>query len=401
GALVSLGCLIMRKCHHGTCPVGIATQRPELREKFAGQPEHLMRYLLFIAEEARELMAELGYRSINEMIGHVERLSMSKAIEHYKAQGLDFSAIFHKPDCATDENVRLTAPQEDTRLAAQKDWAIIEQVQNAIDTGTPIGITGEIRNQDRTFGTILSSTIAKKYGQAGLPDDTITINLTGSAGQSFGAFLAHGVTLKITGDANDYVGKGLSGGKIIVSKPANASYPGRSNIIVGNTLLYGATGGELYANGLAGERFAVRNSGATAVVEGVGDHGCEYMTGGKVVVLGKTGVNFAAGMSGGLAYVFDDQQLFDTRCNLDMVDLEFVHSDDDKAFLFETITKHYEHTNSSLAKWILENWDAQVGRFVKVFPVDYRKALARMKNKAQRADDFESPGEEVFSGEKK
>ncbi len=397
GALVSLGCLIMRKCHHGTCPVGIATQRPELRKKFAGQPEHLMRYLLFIAEEARELMAELGYRSINDMIGHVERLSTSTAIDHYKAKGLDLSAIFHKPDCATDDTIRLSNPQEDLRLAAQKDWGIIEACRPAIDKGTPISLTETIRNQDRTFGTILSSTIAKQHGQAGLPDDTISINLTGSAGQSFGAFLARGVTLRLVGSANDYVGKGLSGGKIIISKPADAGYPARSNIIVGNTLLYGATGGELYANGLAGERFAVRNSGATAVVEGVGDHGCEYMTGGKVVVLGETGVNFAAGMSGGLAYVYDTTQLFDTRCNLDMVDLEFVHTDADTDFLFETITKHYKYTNSSLAKWILDNWAAQVGRFVKVFPVDYRKALERMKNKAQRADDFESPGEEVFS----
>ena len=319
-----------------------------------------------------------------------------------KASGIDLAPLLapaQKP--REDTGVYCQTSQDHGLDRALDNTHLIRLSKVALEKGERVEFELPINNTHRTVGTLLSHQIVKRWGEFGLPDDTIHARFGGSAGQSFGAWLARGVTLELVGDANDYVGKGLSGGYIVVYPPPKSSFVPEHNILVGNVVLYGATGGRAFFRGAAAERFAIRNSGVWTVVEGVGAHGCEYMTGGKVVVLGKTGVNFAAGMSGGLAYVFDDQQLFDTRCNLDMVDLEFVHSDDDKAFLFETITKHYEHTNSSLAKWILENWDAQVGRFVKVFPVDYRKALARMKNKAQRADDFESPGEEVFSGEKK
>ncbi|NLF30898.1 MAG: glutamate synthase large subunit, partial [Planctomycetes bacterium] len=314
-ALVAMGCVLMRKCHLGTCPVGIATQNPALRGRYTGQPEHLERYMFFVAEDVRRRMAALGFRTVDEMIGRADRLDTAKAIDHYKARGLDFSAIFHRPALGEGASLRRTRRQADT-LAGHTDWAWIQPVREAIDRGERIVLRSKIRNVHRTVGTILSSRLVKACGPDGLADDTVTIELTGSAGQSFGAFLTRGVTLKLTGDSNDYLGKGLSGGRIIVRTPPEAPLVSHENIIVGNTLLYGATGGEAFIGGMAGERFAVRNSGATAVVEGVGDHGCEYMTGGVVVVLGATGRNFAAGMSGGVAYVLDDQQLFDTRCNL-------------------------------------------------------------------------------------
>ncbi|MCD4825329.1 MAG: glutamate synthase large subunit [Phycisphaerae bacterium] len=394
--LVSLGCVIMRKCHHGTCPVGIATQDPELRKRFAGAPEHIERYMLFVAEEVRGIMAELGFRKFEDMIGHADILSQHKAVEHYKARGLDFSAIFHVPENPGGKPVRLARSQPD-RLKDHLDWTILKKAAPAIQDKKPVKIQMAVRNQHRTVGAILSNKIACKWGANGLPDGTLDITLRGSAGQSFGAFLAAGVTLRLIGDSNDYLGKGLSGGRIIVQTPPEATYIAQDNIIVGNTLLYGGTSGEVYINGLAGERFAVRNSGVTAVVEGVGDHGCEYMTGGKVVILGKTGRNFAAGMSGGIAYVLDEQQLFDTLCNLDMVDLENVWQEDDKAFLRQAITRHVEYTDSRHGKWILEHWQSMVGRFVKVIPVDYRKVLERLRQHDHREGEFAPATEEVFT----
>ncbi|HET6430086.1 MAG TPA: glutamate synthase large subunit [Phycisphaerae bacterium] len=394
-ALVALGCVLMRKCHHGTCPVGIATQDPDLRKRFAGKPEHLHRYLLFVAEEVRRIMAELGFRTFDEMVGRVDRLRTRRAVEHYKARGLDFSAILAPPDSSGGQAIRRVRTQSDP-LAGHLDWTLLEKVAGAIETGRKVSIEMPIRNVHRTVGAILSNRIVTARGSEGLPDGTIELNFTGSAGQSFGAFLAPGVTLKLTGDANDYLGKGLSGGRIVVVTPPEAPFDPHENIIVGNTLLYGATRGEVFINGLAGERFAVRNSGAVAVVEGVGDHGCEYMTGGTVVVLGRTGRNFAAGMSGGTAYVLDEHQLFDTLCNLDMVDLESVWRPEDRQVLRELIEQHYNRTRSPQAQRILRQWREMVGRFVKVMPIDYRKALQRLQDREQRQTEFTPATEEVF-----
>ncbi len=394
-ALVALGCILMRKCHLGTCPAGIATQNPELRNCFIGKPEHLTRYMMFIAEEVREIMAELGFRKFQDMVGRSDMLEMSKAIKHWKAKGLDLSAMLYQPKPAEGQHRHLVRPQL-SKLDDHIDWKIIEAVKEGIETGKKVTAEFEVRNQNRTLGTILSNAVVKKYGPDGLPDDTIEIILRGSAGQSFGAFLAKGITLRLIGDSNDYVGKGLSGGRIIVRVPENSTFIAHENIIVGNTLLYGATGGEMFINGVTGERFAVRNSGAVAVVEGVGDHGCEYMTNGTVVVIGKTGRNFAAGMSGGIAYVFDELQLFDTLCNLDMVDLESVWRDEDKKVLHGLISKHCELTGSKRGKWILDSWPNMVGRFVKVMPVDYRKALERLKDKELSKTDNAPATEEVY-----
>jgi len=396
-SIVSLGCILMRKCHLGTCPVGIATQDGDLRNRFAGKPEHLQRFMLFVAEEVRQIMAELGFRTVEEMVGRVERLSCRKAVDHFKARGLDFSAIFAKGDTSDGRAIRLTRPQTDM-TTGNLDWQILEQVGGSIETGETVAIEMPIRNVDRTVGAILSNRIVTARGSAGLPDGTIEVKLTGSAGQSFGAFLAPGVTLRLIGDANDYLGKGLSGGRIVVQTPPGSPFAPHENIAVGNTLLYGATSGEAFVNGLAGERFAVRNSGATAVVEGVGDHGCEYMTNGTVVVLGRTGRNFAAGMSGGVAYVLDEHQLFDTLCNLDMVDLESVWQEEDKRVLRDLISRHHEWTGSERAEHILQNWRERVGRFVKVMPIDYRKAMERLRQQERRHTEFTPATEEVFHG---
>jgi len=396
-ALVSLGCILMRKCHTGACPVGIATQMPELRCRFKGDPSHLERFMLFVAEEARGIMADLGFRRFEDMVGRVEHLSTRKAVDHWKARGLDFSALFRRPDAADGRGIRLARTQKVT-ITDNLDWKILDKVAPAIDSGEQVALELPIRNVNRTVGAILSNRIVKVHGSAGLPDGTIELTFRGSAGQSFGAFLAPGVTMKLIGDSNDYLGKGLSGGRIVVVTPGGSPFEAHENIIVGNTLLYGATVGEVFINGLAGERFAVRNSGVVAVVEGVGDHGCEYMTGGRVVVLGGTGRNFAAGMSGGIAYVLDEQQLFDTLCNLDMVDLETVWQDEDKEFLRERIEKHYEWTGSAQARRILDRWREMVGKFVKVMPIDYRKALERMRVKENRAAESVAATEEVFHG---
>jgi len=394
-ALVTLGCTLLRKCHEGACVYGIATQDPELRKRFAGKPEYLQRYMLFVAEEVRQIMARLGFRTFQEMIGRVDRLRMRKAIDHWKAKGLDLSPILKRPQTRGENAIRLTTSQS-RKIDDHLDWKILKAVQDAIEHKKKISLEFPIRNTDRTIGAILSNRIVRKHGQQGLPDGTIELTFRGSAGQSFGAFLAPGVTLRLIGESNDYLGKGLSGGRIVVQTPPGSLFTAHENIIVGNTVLYGATGGEVFINGVAGERFAVRNSGVTAVVEGLGDHGCEYMTGGTVVVLGQTGCNFAAGMSGGIAYVLDEMQLFDTLCNLDMVELESVWRTEDKQLLYELISRHFHWTNSKRAQQILEAWPDMVGKFVKVVPIDYRKALQKMRAAEQRDTETTPATEEVF-----
>ncbi len=396
-ALVTLGCTLLRKCHEGACAFGIATQDPELRARFAGKPEYIERFMYFIAAEVRQIMAQLGFRKFEDMIGRVEHLSVHKAIDHWKAKGLDFSAIFYRPDISDGRAIHLSS-QQPVKIDDHIDWQILEKAKAAIEQKKSVSIKMPIRNTNRTVGAILSNRIVKKHGSQGLPDGTIEIVFHGSAGQSFGAFLVPGVTLKLIGESNDYLGKGLSGGRIIVKTPENSHFMAHENIIVGNTLLYGATSGEAFINGVAGERFAVRNSGAIAVVEGVGDHCCEYMTGGTIVVLGQTGCNFAAGMSGGVAYVLDEMQLFDTLCNLDMVELESVWKEEDKRLLQNLIERHLKFTGSLRAQSILDVWADVVGKFVKVVPIDYRKALEKMRAAEQRDTDTTPATEEVFYG---
>ena len=403
--LIAAGCIMMRKCHLNTCPVGVATQDPVLRRRFKGQPEHIINYFFFVAEEVRELMAEMGYRTFDEMIGQVQMLDQHRLLEHWKAKGLDFSRLFTKPHAPRGVNVYKCEPQ-DHRIDRILDRKLIAQAQAALDRGAPVEITSAIKNTDRTVGAMLSGEIAKRYGHAGLPDNTIHIQLAGTAGQSFGAWLAHGVTLDLEGDANDYVGKGLSGGRIVVRPPHDAGIVPEESIVVGNTVLYGAISGECYFRGVAGERFAVRNSGAVAVVEGAGDHCCEYMTGGVVVVLGRTGRNFAAGMSGGIAYVLDEDGTFPSRCNMAMVELEPVPDEEDinarfyghagdldghgrvevmsdmsrfdarRLYLF--IARHARFAGSRRAAHILENWSEYLPKFRKVMPLEYRRALKEM-----------------------
>jgi glutamate synthase domain-containing protein 2/glutamate synthase domain-containing protein 3 len=370
--LVALGCILMRVCHLNTCPVGIATQDPVLRKKFAGQPEHVVRFFHFVAEEVRELMAQLGFRRFEDMIGRVDRLEPRDVSGHWKAKGLDLSDLLHKPD--VPYATRWTTRQ-DHGLDAALDLRLIELARPALERGEPVEIRLPIRNVQRTVGTILGSELSRRHGLAGLPEDTIRIHFTGSAGQSIGAFLPHGISLFVEGDANDYCGKGLSGGKLAVRAPASAGYDPAENIIVGNVVLYGATGGEAYFNGVAGERFCVRNSGAHAVVEGVGDHGCEYMTGGRVVILGPTGRNFGAGMSGGIAYVLDEAGEFPARCNLEMIELETITAEDAETIL-RLVRRHFQYTRSRLADEVLRKWQTMAGKFVKVFPTDYKRALS-------------------------
>jgi glutamate synthase domain-containing protein 2/glutamate synthase domain-containing protein 3 len=372
--LISMGCIMMRKCHLNTCPVGIATQDPELRKKFQGKPEDVINFFFFIAEQVREYMAQLGFRTFDEMVGRVDMLDARAAIDHWKAKGLDLSLILYNPPTPSRVARRCVQPQ-DHGLKDALDYKLIDHARDAIDNGTPVEIKLPIRNVHRTVGAMLSGEIARKHGSEGLPPDTIKFQFTGSAGQSFGAFLAKGVTLELEGDCNDYVGKGLSGGKLIVYPPRNSTFLPEENILIGNVVLYGATSGEAFFNGMAGERFAVRNSGATAVVEGLGDHGCEYMTNGLVLVLGKTGRNFAAGMSGGIAYVLDEKGDFaEKRCNTAAVDLEPV-ANGDVQVLYDLIASHVACTGSPRGKWILENWETMVPRFIKVFPHEYKRVL--------------------------
>jgi glutamate synthase (NADPH) large chain len=373
--LIALGCVMMRKCHLNTCPVGIATQDPALRKKFAGTPEHVIEFFFFIAEELREIMAKLRLRSVDEMVGRVDRLKMRDGIDHWKARGLDLSSILYNPPAPSRVGRRCLIAQ-DHGLEAALDYKLIDHAADSIENGTPAEFRLPIRNVHRTVGAMLSGEVARKYGSAGLPDDTIRFHFTGSAGQSFGAFLSRGVTLTLEGDANDYAGKGLSGGRLVVFPPQGSTFVAEDNILVGNVALYGATGGEAFFNGMAGERFAVRNSGATAVVEGVGDHGCEYMTKGLVVVLGRTGKNFGAGMSGGLAFVIDETGEFRERlCNRTIVDLESVVDPRDVDLVHQLIEKHTRLTGSVRGRWILSNWYGILPRFVKVFPHEYKRVL--------------------------
>ena len=369
--LVALGCILMRVCHLNTCPVGIATQNAELRKRFAGLPEHVVQYLFFVAEEVREYMAKLGFRRMDEMVGRVDRLGVDASVQHWKAKGLDFSQLLHKPD--VPHAIR-HCQQQDHGLERALDMRLLEMAKPALERGEAVEIHLPIRNTERTVGTILGSELSRKHGEAGLPDDTITFHFKGSAGQSFGAFVPRGITLFVHGDTNDYCGKGLSGGKIIVRVPEGASFDPAENIVTGNVVLYGATAGEAYFQGVAGERFCVRNSGAHAVVEGVGDHGCEYMTGGRVVVLGGTGRNFGAGMSGGFAYVLDLDGSFPSRANTERVDLETLGADDEDA-IQRLVRRHYEYTRSERAEEVLRKWNSYAPRFVKVFPKDLKMAL--------------------------
>ncbi len=383
--LISLGCIMLRKCHLNTCSVGIATQDPDLRKMFAGKPEYVINYFFFVAEELREIMAEMGFRTINEMVGRMDRLDTREAVAHWKAQGLDFSKLLHKPE-VPDSVATYRCEEQDHGLERALDNELIELCVDAIDMKKTVSLDLPISNRNRTVGTTLSYEIAKRHGMESLPDDTIRINFSGSAGQSFSAFLAKGVTMRVHGDANDYFAKGLSGGKVIIAPPPESEFSPEENIIVGNVVLYGATGGKAFIRGVAGERFAVRNSGAETVVEGVGDHGCEYMTRGKVVVLGPTGRNFAAGMSGGEAFVLDEKGTFSALCNREMVGLESVEDPDDISELRSLIEEHYEHTGSANARRVLDDWDAMLPKFVKVMPYDYKRILMERAAAAVAAD---------------
>jgi glutamate synthase (NADPH/NADH) large chain len=377
--LVVMGCVMMRVCHLNTCPVGVATQDPELRKRFAGKPEFVENFFRFIAEEVREYMAKLGFRTMDEMIGRIDRLDVKPALDHWKARGLDFSAILHRPEVGPEVAIRKVRRQDHGLTKSLDGTVLIPGCRPALEQGERVSLRLPIKNVHRTVGTLLGYEVTSRYGAEGLPDDTIRLHFTGSAGQSFGAFVPRGITLTLEGDANDYLGKGLSGGRIIAVPPRGSTFVPEENILVGNVVLYGATSGEAFFRGVAGERFAVRNSGALAVVEGVGDHGCEYMTGGRVVILGRTGRNFAAGMSGGIAYVLDEEGDFERRCNKGMVDLEPLAEREDLDLVQDLIRKHAECTGSTLAGKILANWDHIHSKFVKVMPRDYKRAVAAMK----------------------
>jgi len=382
--LVVMGCVMMRVCHLDTCPVGIATQNPKLRAKFTGRPEDVVNFFTFIAQEVREYLAQLGYSSLDEIIGRTDLLDVRKAVDHWKAQGLDFSAILYRPEVGPEVATRCVR-QQDHGLEKALDQKLLELAAPALERGEKVTIEMPIRNVNRTVGTILGSEVTRRYGFSGLPDDTITLRFTGSAGQSFGAFLPSGITMWLEGDANDYIAKGLSGGKIIVYPPRGSTFVPEENILIGNVALYGATSGSLFARGVAGERFCVRNSGAMAVVEGTGDHGCEYMTGGRVVILGPTGRNFAAGMSGGIAYVYDPDGDFPIRCNLEMVDLEPLEEPEDLDLVRGLMERHREYTGSTVADRLLRQWPGVARKFVKVMPKDYKRALQEQLEAAKEA----------------
>jgi glutamate synthase (NADPH/NADH) large chain len=374
---------MMRVCHLDTCPVGVATQNPELRKKFSGKPEFVVTFFEYIAEEVREHLAALGFRSIEEAVGHVEALDVTDAIDHWKASGLDLTPILHQPDNAYGQTLHHSVAQ-DHGLERALDHTLIQLSEGALNDASPVHLELPIRNVNRTVGTMLGHEVTKRYGADGLPPDTIRIDFAGSAGQSFGAFVPRGITMRLEGDANDYFGKGLSGGRLILFPPRDA-HPRlvpELNIIAGNVILYGATNGEVFIRGLVGERFCVRNSGATAVVEGVGDHACEYMTGGRVVVLGPTGRNFGAGMSGGIAYVYDPLQQFPAMVNREDVDLDPL-DDEDTETLRDAIRKHEVETGSTVAAQILERWHDNVRHFQKVMPKDYKRVL----DAARRAEE--------------
>ena len=386
--LIATGCIMMRKCHLNTCPVGIATQDPELRKLFNGQPEDVINFFFFVAEEARSYMSKMGFKTFNEMIGQAQFLDTDEAVKHWKTKGMDFEKLFHKPDPWKGDTL-YRSQKQDHDIHKILDRKLIKESEKAINKFQPVQIKSEIKNTDRSVGAMLSGAIAKIHGHKGLADDTINIKLQGTAGQSFGVFLAKGISLNLEGEGNDYVGKGISGGRIAIYPPSNSKIVPEENIIVGNTVLYGGITGECYFNGIAGERFAVRNSGATAVVEGSGDHCCEYMTGGIVVVLGKVGRNFGAGMSGGIAYVLDEDDKFKSLYNPEMIELETIRNTkdgkltdnyllNDKERLEHLIKNHYRYTNSPKAKRILDNFESYLPKFIKVMPTEYKRVLIEM-----------------------
>jgi glutamate synthase (NADPH/NADH) large chain len=369
--LVVAGCVLMRVCHLDTCPVGVATQNPELRKRFAGRPEFVVTFFEFLAQEVRGYLASLGFRTLDEAVGHAELLDTAAAVEHWKAAGLDLTPVLHVPDLGPAAARRAITGQ-DHGLDRALDNTLIQLAEGALADGAPVTLELPVRNVNRTVGTMLGYEVTRRWGGQGLPDNTIDITLRGSAGQSFGAFLPHGVTLRLAGDANDYLGKGLSGGRIIAAPDPAATFTAEQQVIAGNVIGYGATSGEIFLRGVVGERFCVRNSGATAVAEGTGDHGCEYMTGGRVVVLGPVGRNFAAGMSGGIAYLLD----LDPGCvNAEMADLDPL-DDEDAAFLRDLLERHHAETGSAVAAGLLADWTSALGRFAKVMPKDYKRVLA-------------------------
>ena len=383
--LVTLGCIMMRKCHLNTCPVGIATQDKELRKKFKGKPEHVVNYLFMVAKDLRMIMAELGFKTINEMIGRVDCLETDIAVDHWKRNGLDFTGILQPAEKIFDNTEVYNTQAQDHGLDKALDNALINKCKKAIQEGEKISFKSEIVNTNRTVGTMLSNEIAKVWEANDLPEDTIEINFEGSAGQSFASWLVKGVTFKLEGDANDFVGKGLSGGKLIIHPPKNSQFKAEENILLGNVALYGATEGEAYFRGIAAERFCVRNSGASVVVEGIGDHGCEYMTGGKAVILGPTGRNFGAGMSGGIAYIYNNEGNFEENCNSETFELETLLAEDLND-LKNLITKHGNYTESTVAKLILDNWETESQKFLKVMPTDYKRVLNEMNKTEQQGN---------------
>ena len=399
--LITLGCIMMRKCHKNTCPVGIATQDPVLREKFAGEPEHVINFFFMLAEELREIMAQLGFRTMTEMVGRSDMLEVDKEVvkSNEKLENIDLSLLLRPAADIRPEAAQYCVQKQDHGLDMALDNKLIKLSEAALEKGLPVYIETPICNVNRAVGTMLSHEVTKRYHLAGLPADTIHIKLTGSAGQSLGAFLCPGIMLELEGDGNDYVGKGLSGGKIVVYPPKGSLFDPKENIVIGNVALYGATCGEAYFNGMAAERFCVRNSGARAVVEGVGDHGCEYMTGGTVVVLGKTGRNFAAGMSGGVAYVLDLDGKFRSRCNPELVDLDKVEEEEDITTLKMMIQQHQRHTNSLLAREVLADFDNLLPKFIKVFPRDYKRVLANMKEESATKEAADLAAKEVEEAE--
>jgi glutamate synthase (NADPH/NADH) large chain/glutamate synthase (ferredoxin) len=388
--LIATGCIMMRACHLNTCPVGIATQDPELRKRFKGTPEHVVNYFFFVAEEAREIMASLGVRTMDELTGRSDLLVADEAIEHWKARGVDLSNVLAQPDLPEGAPLRCVRAQEPV-LDDALDWGLVADARDAIEEGVPVRLERSVRNVNRCVGGILSSAIAERHGAKGLPSGSIDVEFEGSAGQSFGGWLAEGVTFTLHGDANDYTGKGLSGGTLAIMPPDGVTYAAEDNVIIGNTVLYGATSGKMFARGLAGERFAVRNSGASAVIEGVGDHGCEYMTGGRVVVLGGTGRNFAAGMSGGLAFVLDEDGTFARRMNPEMANQMEPLDEGDAIEVRALVAEHVERTGSPVGERVLDEWDALRPSFVKIFPTDYKRVLAERAAQEAAASNGASP----------
>ena len=397
--LVVSGCIMMRVCHLDTCPVGVATQNPELRSRFTGKPEFVVNFFQFIAEEVREIMAQLGFRTIDEMVGHVECLDTREAVDHWKASGLDISPILAEPQNPYEQSMYATTSQ-DHGLDEAMDQQFIAEAQSAINDGHRVKIDLPIRNVNRTVGTMLGHEVTKKWRGAGLPDGTIDITLTGSAGQSFGAFVPAGIQMRLVGDTNDYLGKGLSGGRLIVHPHPNSTFAAEDHVIAGNVIGYGATGGEIFLRGNVGERFCVRNSGALAVSEGIGDHGCEYMTGGRVVVLGETGRNFGAGMSGGIAYVYDPNGEFANKVNYEMVKLEPLTSDDRK-FLKDTVQRHYVLTGSTVAEGLLASWELKSSEFRKVMPSDYKRVLEVIEQSKAAGLDEDATTDAIMASAKK